>query len=112
MIVKVLSLLCTSFYLLGRDKDRFSLHLDLVTAAVQRFGDVLTGLLILITIAFTLIKRKGHHLITDGRSDVRLRVFGVSQNIMFLFYQAVMESVTRYGMTPRLLGKDCYENGS
>lgn len=29
----------------------------------------------------------------------RLRVFGVSQKIMFLFYQAVMESVIRYGMT-------------
>ena len=29
----------------------------------------------------------------------RLRVFGVSQNITFLFYQAVMESVTRYEMT-------------
>ena len=29
----------------------------------------------------------------------RLRVFGVSQNIMFLFYQAVIESVIRYGMT-------------
>ena len=29
----------------------------------------------------------------------RLRVFGVSQNVMFLFYQAVMESVIRYGMT-------------
>lgn len=29
----------------------------------------------------------------------RLRVFGVSHNIMFLFYQAVMESFIRYGMT-------------
>ena len=29
----------------------------------------------------------------------RLRVFGVSQNVMFLFYQAVMERVIRYGMT-------------
>ena len=26
-------------------------------------------------------------------------MFGVSQNIMFLFYQAVMESVIKYGMT-------------
>ncbi|XDV25684.1 hypothetical protein PO909_029559, partial [Leuciscus waleckii] len=40
-----------------------------------------------------------------SRSQQRLyflrgvRVFGVSQNIMFLFYQAVMESITRYGMT-------------
>ena len=29
----------------------------------------------------------------------RLSVFGVSQNIMFLFYQAVMQSIIRYGMT-------------
>ena len=29
----------------------------------------------------------------------RLKVFGASQNIMFLFYQAVTESVIRYGMT-------------
>ena len=28
----------------------------------------------------------------------RLRVFGVSQNIMFLFFQAVMKSVIRYGV--------------
>ncbi len=28
----------------------------------------------------------------------RLRVFGVSQKILFLFYQAVLESIMRYGM--------------
>lgn len=29
----------------------------------------------------------------------RLRVFGVSQKIMFLFYQAVLESIIRYRMS-------------
>ena len=29
----------------------------------------------------------------------RLRVFGVNQRVMFLFYQAVLESILRYGMS-------------
>ena len=50
----------------------------------------------------------------------RLKVFGASQNIMFLFYQAVTESVIRYWMTvwfgslstqskSAAPGTDCYE---